>query len=298
MPKQATGIDIGARTAIALRGRIKDSSFAVTGYGLSSYVAPPSEQSEVVEVGWAELSLPFKLGEARVGVSGRDVNIRYMRVPRVPDWQLRKLMSFEVEEIGGQSGAEVASDFNVLPELPEIEDEDVVLLGMALCCDGLYGPYQNYLKKKHKDMKGLHLMLNVNLWEGQLAAAILTFGYLHSDGGPCELRDALDFVSRHPEVVPKLGVVMVTMAIGCLFIFNMQMGHGALTVTLTTTVRKLISILFSVLWFGHAMAPVQWVAVMIVFTARPMGGFLAGLFGYGPGTDDKKEGRAESKKTK
>jgi len=131
MAKQATGIDIGARTAIALRGRIKDSSFEVTGYGLSCYVASASEQSEVVEVGWAELALPFKLGEARVGVSGRDVNIRYMRVPRVPDWQLRKLMRFEVEEIGGQSGAEVASDFNVLPEMPEIEDEDVVLLGMT-----------------------------------------------------------------------------------------------------------------------------------------------------------------------
>jgi hypothetical protein len=40
-------------------------------------------------------------------------------------------MHFEVEEIGDQSGAGVASDFNLLPEIPEIEGEDVVLLAMA-----------------------------------------------------------------------------------------------------------------------------------------------------------------------
>lgn len=131
MAKQATGVDIGARTAIALRGRIKDSSFSVSGFALARHRASDGEAAGGVESGWAELAPNYKLAECRVGVSGRDVNIRYMRVPRVPDWQLRKLMSFEVEEIGGQSGAEVASDFNVLPEMPEIEDEDVVLLGMA-----------------------------------------------------------------------------------------------------------------------------------------------------------------------
>jgi hypothetical protein len=40
-------------------------------------------------------------------------------------------MRFEVEEIGEQAGAGVASDFNLLPPLPEIEGEDVVLLAMA-----------------------------------------------------------------------------------------------------------------------------------------------------------------------
>ena len=59
------------------------------------------------------------------------MNLRYIRVPRVPDWQLRRLMRFEVEEVGGTSGAAVVSDFNLLPDLPEIEGEDVVLLAMA-----------------------------------------------------------------------------------------------------------------------------------------------------------------------
>ncbi len=125
MPRTATGVDVGLRTAKLVRGYVKDNSFVVTGFALSSYAADAPTQ------GWSQLEPRFKPTRARVGVTGRDVNLRYTRVPRVPDWQLRKLMRFEVEEVGGQSGTEVASDFNVLPELPEIEGEDVVVLGMA-----------------------------------------------------------------------------------------------------------------------------------------------------------------------
>jgi type IV pilus assembly protein PilM len=126
MAKTATGIDIGSRTAVALRGSIKGNSFAVTDFAVGASRASG-------EAGWAALAstLDFKPGTARVGLTGPELNVRYTRVPRVPDWQLRKLMRFEVEEVGGTSGSEVASDFNVLPELPEIEGEDVVVLAMA-----------------------------------------------------------------------------------------------------------------------------------------------------------------------
>ena len=54
----------------------------------------------------------FKVTSARVGLTGRGVNVRYTRVPRVPDWQLRKLMRFEVEEIGGFSAHADASELH------------------------------------------------------------------------------------------------------------------------------------------------------------------------------------------
>lgn len=125
MPRTVTGLDLGSRTVKAVRGYTKGNTFVVTDFAVVSVVAP-----ELVD-GWKGLALPFKPTDARVGLSGRDVNVRYVRVPRVPDWQLKKLMRFEVEEIGGQSGAEVASDWNLLPELPEVEGEDVALLAMA-----------------------------------------------------------------------------------------------------------------------------------------------------------------------
>ncbi len=125
MARATTGIDIGLRTTKVVRGHYKGGTFHVTSFACHEH------GSGDIAGGWEGLTLRAKPTAARIGLSGRDVNIRYVRVPRVPDWQLRKLMHFEVAEIGDQSGAEVASDFNLLPELPEIEGEDVVLLAMA-----------------------------------------------------------------------------------------------------------------------------------------------------------------------
>lgn len=125
MARTTTGIDIGLRTSRLLRGSFKNNTFHATHFSIAAH------QSEDVSGGWSSVQPGFKPLGARVGLTGRDVNIRYVRVPRVPDWQLRNLMRFEVAEIGDQSGAEVASDFNLLPEIPEIEGEDVVLLAMA-----------------------------------------------------------------------------------------------------------------------------------------------------------------------
>lgn len=125
MARTVTGVDIGLRSAKFLRGSYQGNTFHVTDYALE-----PLSSKEIVD-GWSACKPPFKTTGARVGLTGRDVNIRYTRVPRVPDWQLKNLMRFEVAEIGDQSGSGVASDFNVLPALPEIEGEDVVLLAMA-----------------------------------------------------------------------------------------------------------------------------------------------------------------------
>ncbi len=125
MARIATGVDVGLRANVFLKGHWTGNTFHATDFAASAHKAGNTADA------WAAGDPGFKLTGARVGLTGRDVNVRYTRVPRVPDWQLRKLMRFEVEEIGDQSGSEVASDFNLLPSLPEIEDEDVVLLAMA-----------------------------------------------------------------------------------------------------------------------------------------------------------------------
>ncbi len=125
MARVVTGVDVGLRTAKFLRGSWKGNTLRLTGFAVT-----PAASKEIAE-GWAAAEPGFKPTNARVGLTGRDVNIRYTRAPRVPDWQLKNLMRFEVEEIGEQAGAGVASDFNLLPPLPEIEGEDVVLLAMA-----------------------------------------------------------------------------------------------------------------------------------------------------------------------
>ena len=125
MARTTTGIDVGLSTAIFIRGQYKGGTFHV-----SDFAAEPVE-GEGMSTAWSSLDSSLKPSSARIGLTGRGLNLRYVRVPRVPDWQLRKLMRFEVEDIGDQSGAGVASDFNLLPELPEIDGEDVVVLAMA-----------------------------------------------------------------------------------------------------------------------------------------------------------------------
>jgi len=125
MARTASGIDVGSKTVKYLRGEVKGNTFVVSDF----YVA--ENEGGAAASGWEALAGVSKPGLTRIGVSGREVNLRYSRVPRLPDWQLRKLMRFETQEIGDQSDASVASDFNVLPEMPEIEGEDVVLLSLA-----------------------------------------------------------------------------------------------------------------------------------------------------------------------
>ena len=129
MARTITGIDAGLRTVKLLRGQYKGGTFHATDFAVQS------NDRGTIAGGWADLQAGFKPGASRVGLTGRDVNLRYTRVPRVPDWQLRKLMRFEVEGVGDQSGTGLASDFNLLPEMPEVEGEDIVLLAMAR--DGL-----------------------------------------------------------------------------------------------------------------------------------------------------------------
>ncbi len=131
MARVSTGIDVGHRTVKFLRGYSKGNTFHVTGFSLSETPAGSEQAGDWIEQAWEAADPPFKPTRARIGLTGKDVNVRYTRVPRVPDWQLRNLMRFEVSEVGDQSGSAVASDFNLLPELPEIEGEDVVLLAMA-----------------------------------------------------------------------------------------------------------------------------------------------------------------------
>ena len=100
MAKTSTGADVGARSAVAIRGAWKGGTFHVSNYAVGE------NDLGTVDSGWASLQADFKLGATRIAASGREVNVRYTRVPGVPDWQLRNLMRFEVQEIGDQSGAE------------------------------------------------------------------------------------------------------------------------------------------------------------------------------------------------
>lgn len=143
---------------------------------------------------------------------------------------------------------------------------------LALFCDGVYGPYQNRIKSKASargaKITGYHNMFNMNLWQG-----VFALGFCLFEG---ELPQVADFIARNPAVFADLAKFGVAMAMGNIFIFQMQSSFGALTVTKTTTVRKLISVLFSVWYFGHSLKPLQWAGVACVFLSEPVAKMIGG----------------------
>lgn len=159
----------------------------------------------------------------------------------------------------------------------KFEIDDKLMKGLffvllALFCDGIYGPYQNLIKTRAKaeghQITGYHNMFNMNIWQG-----VFALGFCLYLG---ELPKAVAVVQKNPAILSDLIKYTVAMAIGNIFIFQLQSKFGALVVTKTTTVRKLISVLFSVYYFGHSMALFQWAGVALVFLSEPVNMLVSG----------------------
>ncbi len=69
--------------------------------------------------------------EAVVGLTGRDLIIRYTHVPPVPDWRLDMLMKFEIDEVSEQSGGEVSADYRRLDLAESVSADHTVLVALA-----------------------------------------------------------------------------------------------------------------------------------------------------------------------
>src|SRR5262245_36328878 len=122
------GVTIGSHSLRAVQVRRKGSAFQVT-----KLLSVRLEESMRAEAGRVLAAKGFQGVPVTVGLTGRDVIIRYNQVPPVPDWRLKNLMKFEVMEVSGQSGGEVAADYRKL-NLPDPEGtrgEETVLVALA-----------------------------------------------------------------------------------------------------------------------------------------------------------------------
>jgi type IV pilus assembly protein PilM len=72
-----------------------------------------------------------KSGDAVLGLTGKDLVIKYQQVPAVPDFQLRKIVQFELDEIRRQSGDDLAADYNVMQVAADLTSDDIVMLALT-----------------------------------------------------------------------------------------------------------------------------------------------------------------------
>lgn len=132
MAATGTGVTIGSRTVRVLQVRRQKNGTWQVLRALTSPIGAedPSDAQRVAE-GRAAAQTAQAKGDALIGLSGRDLIVRYTQVPPVPDWRLDMLMNFEIQEVAEQSGGDVSADYALLDIDDTTSGDNVVLVALA-----------------------------------------------------------------------------------------------------------------------------------------------------------------------
>lgn len=80
-----------------------------------------------------------------------------------------------------------------------------------------------------------------------------------------ELKSAIAFVSANPAVARDALGFAACGAIGQIFIYYTLAHFSSLLLVTVTVTRKMLTMMLSVIWFGHRLSGMQWVGVGLVF---------------------------------
>ncbi|TVY85537.1 UDP-galactose transporter-1-like protein [Lachnellula suecica] len=154
----------------------------------------------------------------------------------------------------------------------------LLLLGVNLLFDGLTNTTQDYIFQTFQPYKGPQMMCANNLMMTLLTLSYLGLSpylvhtgigqYLGMDlasGGGGEFAAALGFMGRHPGVWWDVLGFAACGAVGQVFIFYTLSTFSSLLLVTITVTRKMLTMILSVVWFGHTLGGKQWVGVGLVF---------------------------------
>jgi len=134
--------------------------------------------------------------------------------------------------------------------------EMMVVLSLAM--DGVTGATQDKIRHNYHTEKW-SMMFFMNLFSSVfLAVTLATTG---------ELWKFFDFVQAYPYVLQEMVLFAIAGAMGQCFIFKTVTDFGPLTCSIVTTLRKLFSLVVSILLFNHPYTSRHIIATGIVFTA-------------------------------
>ncbi|KAI7674168.1 UAA transporter [Hortaea werneckii] len=150
------------------------------------------------------------------------------------------------------------------------------LLAINLLFDGLTNSTQDDIYARFRPYTGAQMMTALNLLSTGLTALYLLLSpYLlpllnlsagtGTGTGADELATALAFLHAHPQVLREVFGFALAGGVGQIFIFATLSHFGSLLLVTVTVTRKMLTMLLSVLWFGHRLTGWQWVGVGLVF---------------------------------
>ncbi|KAL4953409.1 UAA transporter [Aspergillus filifer] len=158
----------------------------------------------------------------------------------------------------------------------------IFLLSINLLLDGLTNTTQDHVftsPQTYTRFTGPQMMVAQNVLSTLLTTSyLLIMPYISSTGllhailpipippsTETELSSAISFLSRHPEVLKNVLGFAACGAIGQLFIFYTLSRFSSLLLVTVTVTRKMLTMLLSVFWFGHALSAGQWLGIGLVF---------------------------------
>ena len=146
------------------------------------------------------------------------------------------------------------------------------LLSINLLFDGLTNSTQDHIFSRFRPYSGPQMMVALNaistcfttvyLFATPYLPATVTSTFISK---PNELSSALSFLRFHPAVLNDVLGFAACGAIGQIFIFHTLSRFSSLLLVTVTVTRKMLSMLVSVIMFGHSLSGMQWVGVGLVF---------------------------------
>ena len=149
------------------------------------------------------------------------------------------------------------------------------LLSVNLLFDGITNSTQDFIFTTFKPYSGPQMMCSHNLLQTLLTSTYLLAGpyvattvvgqWIGMSSTSNELADAIAFIQRHPRVGYDVLAFSLCGAIGQVFIFHTLEVYSSLLLVTVTVTRKMMSMILSVVWFGHKIHGMQWLGVALVF---------------------------------
>jgi UDP-galactose transporter B1 len=151
------------------------------------------------------------------------------------------------------------------------------LLGINLLFDGLFNSTQDYIFATFRPYSGPQMMCAQNILNTILTTAYLVITpqiagsalgdilSIPAKASSSELHAAISFVQRNPAAVYDILLFSICGAIGQVFIFHTLANFESLVLVTVNVTRKMLTMVLSVVWFGHHISGWQWVGVGLVF---------------------------------
>eukprot|EP00403_Amphidinium_massartii_P021106 CAMPEP_0178399270 /NCGR_PEP_ID=MMETSP0689_2-20121128/15195_1 /TAXON_ID=160604 /ORGANISM="Amphidinium massartii, Strain CS-259" /LENGTH=742 /DNA_ID=CAMNT_0020020045 /DNA_START=44 /DNA_END=2272 /DNA_ORIENTATION=+ len=134
----------------------------------------------------------------------------------------------------------------------------ISLLGVFFVADGFTSQWQTALYKKHPELTQTKMMFMGNLFGTLITLASIASRWT-------AVSKSLGVACQNPEILGRIVLLGLSGAMGQFCIYTAIKMLGSLAFTWIMTARQLLSVLISLVLFGHGVSPLKLVCIITVF---------------------------------